>query len=70
MSEPSGASRLAEEFRIEYEEGAESIDDDLEIRNGDEDVDILDAETNGVHEGTSLADEFSGEFDKLCRRSG
>ena len=55
---------------MEYEEGAESIDDDLEIRNGDEDVDMLGAETNGVHGGTSLADEFSGEFGKLCRRSG
>ena len=63
MPEPSGASRLlAEEFGIEYDEGAEGIDEDLEIRNGDEDVDMLDTENDGAHGCTSLADEFGGEF--------
>jgi len=62
MPEPSGASRLlAEEFGIEYDEGAEGIDDDLVIGNGHEDVDMLDAENSGAPGGgASLADEFGG----------
>ena len=31
-------------------------------RNGDEDVDMLEAENSGAHDGKSLADEFGGEF--------
>ncbi|KAL4065957.1 hypothetical protein J3A83DRAFT_4261877 [Scleroderma citrinum] len=68
MPEPvggSGASRLlAEEFGIEYDEGAEGIDDDLGVRSeNDEGVDMLDAEDNtGMPGGggASLADEFGG----------
>ncbi|KAG6335271.1 hypothetical protein ID866_3827 [Astraeus odoratus] len=65
MPEPAagaGASRLlAEEFGIEYDEGAEGIDDDLVVRTANGDADILD---DGVADvpggGTSLADELGG----------
>ena len=34
---------LQKEFGIEYDEGAEGINNDLVTRNGDEDIDMLNA---------------------------
>jgi hypothetical protein len=61
MPDPaSGASRLlAEEFGIEYDEGAEGIDEEPLLRNGDAEMDI---DHVGVLDGggASLADELGG----------
>ncbi|KAI6126473.1 hypothetical protein EV401DRAFT_1934862 [Pisolithus croceorrhizus] len=65
MPEPVGgsdASRLlAEEFGIEYDEGAEGIDDDLVVRRHNGSVDVHHPELADVEgDGTSLADELGG----------
>ncbi|KAI6149407.1 hypothetical protein BKA82DRAFT_4128826 [Pisolithus tinctorius] len=65
MPEPVGgsdASRLlAEEFGIEYDEGAEGIDDELVVRRNSGGVDMLHPELATVEgDGTSLADELGG----------
>ncbi|KAI6008979.1 hypothetical protein EDC04DRAFT_2775106 [Pisolithus marmoratus] len=63
MPEPSDASRLlAEEFGIEYDEGAEGIDDDLVVRRNNGTVDMLHSELGDVEgDGTSLANELDGQ---------
>lgn len=65
MPEPVGgsdASRLlAEEFGIEYDEGAEGIDNELVVRRNSGGVDMLHPELAIVEgDGTSLADELGG----------
>lgn len=65
MPEPVGgsdASRLlAEEFGIEYDEGAEGTDDDLVVRQHNGSADVLHPVLADVEgDGTSLADELGG----------
>lgn len=65
MPEPVGgsdASRLlAEEFGIEYDEGAEGTDDDLVVRRHNGSADVLHPVLADVEgDGTSLADELGG----------
>ena len=60
MPDPAGgASRLlAEEFGIEYDEGAEGIDDDPLARHGNGDAHMNDAHAQVLEGGASLADEL------------
>ncbi|KAJ3862034.1 hypothetical protein EV359DRAFT_83724 [Lentinula novae-zelandiae] len=55
MPEPSAGSRLlAEEFGIEYDEGAEGIDEDIHHSNSDHPQLLVES-----HEGPSFADELN-----------
>ncbi|KAF8141751.1 hypothetical protein EV363DRAFT_33632 [Boletus edulis] len=60
MPDPAGgASRLlAEEFGIEYDEGAQGIDDDPLARHNHEDASVDDAHGTVLNGGASLADEL------------
>ncbi|KAG9312855.1 hypothetical protein JVU11DRAFT_6286 [Chiua virens] len=60
MPDPAGgASRLlAEEFGIEYDEGAEGIDDDPLARHDTGDADVDDGHTDDLDGSASLADEL------------
>jgi hypothetical protein len=60
MPDPAGgASRLlAEEFGIEYDEGAEGIDDDPLARHSNGDANVDDAHGVVLDGGSSLADEL------------
>lgn len=60
MPDPAGgASRLlAEEFGIEYDEGAEGIDDDPLARHSNGDANVDDAHGSVLDGGSSLADEL------------
>lgn len=62
MPEPGGGSRLlAEEFGIEYDEGAEGIDDDGDGAHGDEVCEVHEPGDSLAEEiGSSLADEMGG----------
>ncbi|KAJ8590132.1 hypothetical protein M405DRAFT_178968 [Rhizopogon salebrosus TDB-379] len=71
MPEPGGGSRLlAEEFGIEYDEGAEGIDDDGDDGHGDEMHKPGDSLANEM--GNSLADEMGGSSlaDELGENGG
>lgn len=61
MPEPGGGSRmLAEEFGIEYDEGAEGIDDDDRV-HGEEDREVnAPGDSLADQIGSSLADEMGG----------
>ena len=60
MPDPAGGSSrlLAEEFGIEYDEGAEGIDDDPLARHGNGDANVDDAHAAVPNGATSLADEM------------
>ncbi|KIJ20724.1 hypothetical protein PAXINDRAFT_165589 [Paxillus involutus ATCC 200175] len=62
MPDPAGgASRLlAEEFGIEYDEGAEGIDDEPPIRRSSGDAEMGGAHNGALDRGASLADELGG----------
>lgn len=59
MPEPGGGSRmLAEEFGIEYDEGAEGIDDDDCVREHEEREEHVQGDSLANEIGNSLADEM------------
>jgi len=74
MPDPAGgASRLlAEEFGIEYDEGAEGIDDDPLARRSSGDANMDDAHVAVLDGGASLADELgeSAPGDSLAAELG